>query len=64
VFFRRHLLLLTSAVGAEDATASLRKKFFGQDWLDLGKFGWVWTKFEQNYIEIWEKLRRNLDKFD
>jgi len=29
----------------------------GQNWLDLGKFGWSWAKFRI-------KLRRNLGKSD
>jgi len=34
------------------------QKFFGQNWLDLGKFGWL------DFGEIWAKLRRNLGKTD
>jgi len=31
---------------ARDATASADKTlFFGQNWVDLGKFDWIWVKF-------------------
>jgi len=31
-----------------DSAASFSKNFFGQNCLDLGKFGWIWAKFGQN----------------
>jgi len=36
-----------NAVGAEDVAAS-RSKIFRKNWLDLGKYGWIWAKFGQN----------------
>jgi len=44
------LIAVLSAVGAKDAgdvTASLAK-LFGQYWLDLGKFGWIWANLKRN----------------
>jgi len=27
-------------------------KFFGQNWLDLGKFDWIWAKLRRNLGKI------------
>jgi len=46
----RHLQFscgVISDVGAGDA-ADLVAKMFAQNWLDLGKFGWIWAKLRQN----------------
>jgi len=37
-----------SAVGAGNAgDASALAQLFEQNWLDLSKLGWIWTKFGQ-----------------
>jgi len=35
-----------------------KKFFFGENWLNLGKFGWICAKLTKN----WENLRLNLGK--
>jgi len=49
--------MVISAVGAADAAASYSKIFGGQNWLDLGKFGWILAKLRQNLGKIEAKLR-------
>jgi len=31
-----------------DVASSLCKKFFGQNWLNLSKFDWIWEKIGKN----------------
>jgi len=58
----------TSAIRAEDAAASPSKYFEGQNWLDLGKLGWIWAKFRRNLCRVYtngfrDQERNQISKF-
>jgi len=46
---------ITQCLRAGNVATSLSKIFFGQNWLDLGNFSWIWAKFEQIKIKFGQK---------